>query len=123
MTMTRAQWLRGRPTMTRRDVAALLKVHQDSVSRLLSDGLGYAVLNWGGRGKLMIFDRGLVERWAFAYRCPRRPYCCCDPLLEDARNVAEHLLEERHGYGECEECFAPWLRLSPCADAGREKRA
>jgi len=63
--------LRG-GTLTRRQVADLLDLHQDSVTRALPDGLGAAVRTWGGRGKEMAFDRVLVLRWARASKCTTR---------------------------------------------------
>lgn len=105
-------------SMTRREVAEMLDLHQDSVSRRLADGLASAVLQWGGRGKEMAFSRTAVLRWWRASTCARdggRPCLPCRRVLEDTVAVAEHLLETRHGYGGCQECRTDWKVCQPCA--------
>ena len=108
-------------TIGRREVARRLGLtHQDSVSRLLGDGLLYAVVTRGGRGKLMRFDRGRVERWRLARECRRvggGPCPTCALILEDAAAVAEHLATARHAAGGCQECRATWGLAEPCAGA------
>lgn len=94
--------------MTRRDVAKLLGMHPDSVSRNLRDGLGSAVTEWGGRGKTMTFSRLMVLRWWRARTCTRRggrPCSDCSLVVEDSEVVAAHLIEKRHGVFDepCEE--------------------
>lgn len=104
-------------TATRRESARKLDRHPDSVTRLLPEGLGYAVLAWGGRGKEMTFDPALVERWRLARDCSlRRPDCSrCRVVLEDAEAVALHLIRWRHGHGGCAECRPPKALEQPCA--------
>ena len=108
--------------LSRRDVAELLDLHPDSVSRLLHDGLGYAVTEWGGRGAAMRFDRRLVDRWHSARDCHQGhgggPCNACALVLEDAQAVSEHLIAERHGHGQCPECTAPPRLASPCSYFG-----
>ena len=93
--------------MTRREVAAMLGMHADSVTRNLADGLGSAVLAWGGRGKTMTFSRLRVLRWWRAKTCTRnggRQCRDCWNALEECEALADHLIEKRHG---CEEtCIA-----------------
>lgn len=103
-------------TLTRRQVAAQLSVHADSVSRLLHSGLACAVATWGGNGKEMTFEPRMVARWRRARACSRRAagdVCmACSTAVEDCQLLAEHLLDERHGIGGCSECRAPWLTSS-----------
>ena len=89
--------------LTRREVAGLLGLHQDSVTRALPEGLGSAVVAWGGRSKVMRFSRLMVVRWDRARTCRRvggDPCIHCRLALEDAVAVAEHLLQVRHGAHE-----------------------
>lgn len=61
--------LRGGPHpwhATRREVAELLGVHADTLTRKLRDGLAAAVLEPGGQGAEMIFDLRLAYRWWLA---------------------------------------------------------
>lgn len=107
----------GDRALSRRDVALALELHQDSVSRRLSDGLGSAILRAGGQGKEMSFSWLLVSRWHLAITCRRGPdgHCrMCSLVLEDAMAVAEHLNGARHGYGGCEECSPPPNLCVPC---------
>jgi len=109
--------------LARRKVAELLGVHQDSVTRVLPEGLASAVITWGGRGKRMTFSRELVLRWHRARLCHRghsaRPCSKCSLVLEDAAVAAEHLLEARHGAHEiCDDpggCGWPGGMCRPCA--------
>jgi hypothetical protein len=94
-------------------VAERLRVHQDTVTRLLPDGLAAAVLEWGGRGKAMAFDSLLVDRWDHARNCRRRDgrkcSTCCT-VTEDCQITGEHLIAEQHGHGECEMCDSMTLK-------------
>jgi len=38
-------------------------------------------------------------------------------VLEDVMAIAEHLLEERHGFGACDECKPPGSLCQPCTAA------
>ena len=104
-------------TMTRREVADFVGVHVDTITRLLTEGLGCAVARWGGHSKRMAFSRDLVVRWNDARLCKRGPGggpCAkCTDVLEDCIYTAEHLMKARHGHGGCEECTAPWLLGKP----------
>jgi len=112
--------------ISRRDVAHLLDMHPDSVSRILHEGLSSAVLEWGGRGKTMTFSRVRVLRWWRARTCTRRggrPCSECAFVLEDCQAVGEHLMQARHGAEEsCEDdengparCYpADWRVCQPC---------
>ena len=103
--------------MTRPQVAQLLGLHADSVTRQLREGVGCALLKFGGHGKASVFSRLLVSRWAHAARCRRsngEPCYQCRLVVEDARAVAEHLLEAGHGYGHCTFCVASWNLCLPC---------
>lgn len=105
--------------ISRRELADLFSIHQDSVSRLLADGLACAVLAWGGRGLPMRFDLALALRFWKAMKCLRdggRPCEDCRGVLEDSKCVAEHLLEKRdHGHGGCRECRPPGRLCQPCS--------
>ena len=59
-------------SMTRRELAGLLGVHPDSISRNLAHGLGGAVLTWDERGRALTFDRLQAVRWWGAWRCPEK---------------------------------------------------
>lgn len=86
--------------LSRREVAEMLNLHPDSISRLLPEGLASAVTRWGGSGKSMIFSRMLVSRWQRARLCFRnqgRPCVECLIVTDDCQVGAEHLLEVRHG--------------------------
>lgn len=120
-------------TLTRREVARVLGVHQDSVSRLLGEGLAGAVLKWGGQGRNMVFSRALVLRWLYARDCRRGASggrCwLCRSVLEDCQVVGEHLQASHHGVFErCEdpECGAQAGFGLPCGlsslDLARELR-
>jgi hypothetical protein len=88
----------------------------------MKDGLGSAVVKWGGHGQLMAFSKFHVDRWAAAFRCTLSagsPCITCSGVLEDTRNVAEHLIEARHGVGDCGECRAPWLEIPHAKDVSR----
>jgi hypothetical protein len=88
-------------TLTRVQVANLMGVHRDTVSHLLSEGLGWAVLFWGGSSKPMRFSRPLTEFFQAAWSCRRDAgHRCgrCRCMLDDAKVVATHLIEARHGY-------------------------
>jgi hypothetical protein len=104
--------------ITRRALARLLDVHQDTLSRQLADGLGIAVVTWGGRGSELIFDQRLALRYWNASSCPRGGAggrCpICGVVLEDCVAVAEHLIEARHGYGGCELCRVDHAVIAPC---------
>lgn len=52
--------------VTRRELATLLKVHQDTISRKLADGLAAAVVKRGRHGEAMVFDLRLAYRWWLA---------------------------------------------------------
>ena len=108
-----------RRTISRRQAAALLGLeHQDSASRLLRDGLAYAIVERGGRGKTARFDAGRVERWQRARTCRRSsglPCADCSIVLEDARCVAAHVLAAGHAPGGCAECRAPGGLWEPCS--------
>ena len=106
--------------MTRREVAAMLGMHVDSVTRNLQDGLASAVLKWGGHGKRMTFSRLMVLRWWRAKTCTKDGgrYCTiCYWVLDDCLAVGEHLIEARHGVFEgCDEdCGYPGGIGQPCA--------
>jgi P27 family predicted phage terminase small subunit len=102
--------------LTRRQVADLLGVHQDSVSRLLADGLAYGVVRWGGRSHPMTFSRERVMRWHRARQCRQGRACeTCWFVLEDCQAVGEHLIQTRHGYGDCPECDCDWPLKQPCS--------
>jgi hypothetical protein len=111
----------GAPTLTRDQVARRLRLHADTVTSRLGDGLGSAVLAWGGRGRLMAFDAALVDRWAAAARCPAyggKRCTCCHTILEDCEAIAAHLIATRHGFGGCGECTAPSIpEQQPCERA------
>jgi hypothetical protein len=114
----------GRPfaaadRVTRRELARRLDVHQDTVSRVLPDGLADAVTGWGGRGKPMVFDWQRARRWALARACPdlaRLGYRCvaCRSVLEDCGTVGAHLLAVRHAAGGCPDCGCAWPVTMPC---------
>lgn len=105
-------------SMTRREVANILGVHQDSVSRLLPEGLAAAVIAWGGHGRPMQFSGDAMRRWDLARRCRRGPRDgpCegCKLVLEDCQAVGDHLLRSRHGYRGCRECRPPGRLVQPC---------
>jgi len=97
--------------VTRREVADMLNLHPDSISRALHDRLGVAVLEWGGAGKEMKFSAALVQSWNLARSCWSRdgqPCAICSLCLEDYAVVARHLIESRHGV------------LTGCADRDAE---
>ena len=105
--------------MTRRYVADMLDLHPDSVTRSLP-GLAAAVLVWGGRGKEMVLSRRGVMRYIDARDCRRdggRRCRKCSYVLEDVMAVAEHLVKERHGYKECDECRPVGDVCQPCTAA------
>ena len=107
-------------TMTRRELADVLLIHPDSVSRNLRTGLGAAVLSWGGRGEEQKFSKFHAIRWHKARACARRkrgaPCWRCDTVLDDCNATAEHLLKERHGVAGCSECRSTWELIQPCGD-------
>jgi hypothetical protein len=90
-----------RKTLSRREVATILRLHPDSVTRLLAGGLASAVLAWGGHGRLMVFSLALVMRWDFARTCTSGrsggPCATCRLVLEDCECTGQHLAEKRHG--------------------------
>ena len=89
--------------LTRRQVGQLLGKHPDSITRSLRDGLGSAVVAWGGSSRTMIFSKMLVQRWHNAKTCLQgngRPCLDCRCVLEDAEVTAGHLIDERHGVFE-----------------------
>jgi hypothetical protein len=101
----------------RRETAAMLGCHADTISDWLHEGLASAVLNWGGGGKPMVLSRSLVQRWHSARSCRRDgggPCFRCRQVLEDAGAVGEHLLKERHGYGAKPCCRITWGVCQPC---------
>ena len=110
--------LRKEDQISRRELAHLLGVHPDSVSRMLPDGLAVAVVEWGGRGKETLFDQPLALRFWNAKTCPiarSGGYCYfCRSALEDCKNVGEHLIEARHAYGGCSECRCTHEVTAPC---------
>ena len=104
--------------LTRRQLAGMLNLHPDSATRMLHEGLAAAVVEWGGRGKEMIFSRRLAMRFVNARDCRRdggRRCRKCRYAMEDIMAVAEHLLEERHGSGGCDECTEPPTPCMPCS--------
>ena len=107
-------------SLSRRQVADLLGLHPDSVTRALADGLASAVIKWGGSGKRMAFSQALVWRWERARSCHRnggRPCLECSIVREDAEVVALHLLEVRHGVLEScgRDCGYPGEICQPCS--------
>lgn len=96
-------------TLTRREVAVLLELHPDSITRLLSEGLASAVIRWGGRGKEMAFSRALVLRWDAARTCHNGaaggPCGACRLVLEDGSISGRHVQAAQHGVFE--RCKAP----------------
>ncbi len=52
--------------VTRRELAELLHVHVDTISRRLLEGLAAAVVHPGGRGEEQVFDLRLALRWWLA---------------------------------------------------------
>lgn len=108
--------------MSRREVADLLGIHPDSVSRNLHDGLASAVIAWGGRGKTMYFSRLRVLRWWRSKTCTAnagRPCRKCLDSLEECAALGEHLIAARHGADEtCVEddgvCGAAAMVRVPC---------
>jgi hypothetical protein len=108
-------------TLSRRELAKLLHIHPDSVSRNLTAGLACAVTRWDSRGRAMLFDRAQALRWAGAFRCPSKalswtPCRRCWTVMEDCAAVGEHLAEARHGYAGCVECGRgmDWQLGQPC---------
>ena len=117
--ITKAQALHTK--VSRRELANVFRMHQDTATRLLADGLGSAVLTWGGRGKQMVFSYALAERFEFARLCDAGPTggrCGrCRTVLEDARYVAAHLIQARHGiFAPCTDpdCEPPTQFSAPC---------
>jgi hypothetical protein len=113
-------------TLTRRELAGVLNVHVDSISRNLGYGLACAVTKWDARGRAMRFDRAQATRWAGAWRCASkalngRPCRQCWLTMEDCEAVGEHLTEERHGYAACGECGRGrgWQLVQPCHQSTR----
>ena len=115
-------------TITRREAATLLRLHPDSVSRALADGLLFAVTSRGGRGKTMRLDRQRVLDWQAARACRRgrggRRCLACSVLLDVSEFSVEHIEDEGHLLGQCDECSPPstglirphderWLRSAP----------
>jgi hypothetical protein len=101
----------------RRELAEQLELHQDSLSRLMPDGLASAVIAWGGAGKPMTFSVEHALRFHRAYSCTRDrggPCAQCRRVLEDCRNIAEHLIDARHAFGGCALCRTPWPLVQPC---------
>jgi hypothetical protein len=102
--------------ISRRDVAKLAGLHQDSISRLLVDGLAGAVIEWGGHGREMRFSKQLVGHWLKARACRRRGERGCRECLLKLENFeasGEHLLDVRHGAHEScgtgdDECGYGW---------------
>ena len=114
--------MRAEDRIGRRSLAKLLRLHPDSVTRLLSDGLAVAVIEWGGRGKEMVFDRALALRFWNASTCRAwsgRPCWYCRSTIEDCRNTGEHLKADRHGYGQCPECHWDQPTCGPCRGIDR----
>ena len=108
------------PTYSRQQVADLMKIHPDSVTRHLRAGLASAVLVWGGHSKPMIFSTALTLRWYGAWKCltPAGRRCHeCWGVFEDCQAVGAHLLETRHGTlvacGD-EDCVMPSRLGVPC---------
>lgn len=104
--------------LSRRGVARLLSITPDSVSRLVPEGLGYAVTARRGRGGALTFDVALVTRWWRLRACQRAgggPCQSCRLALEDALAVTEHLAAAGHCHGACPECRAPGGLIEPCA--------
>lgn len=95
--------------ISRFQVAQLLNIHEDTVTRSLRDGLGSAVIEWGGAGKSMVFAEALVLRWRHAKNCRRANCVECEITIEDCKVIANHLAGTQHGWAGCEECSAPWL--------------
>lgn len=105
--------------VSRRDVAEMLNLHVDSVSRCLHEGLSSAVVVWGGSGREMQFDKALVQRWEFARTCRRDsggPCAQCRRVLEDCKCAGDHLLDARHGIHEsCNpDTCGQWRFCLPC---------
>jgi hypothetical protein len=107
--------------MSRRDLAAALGVHPDTVSRNVHFGLAGAVIVWGGRGKQTMFSFRQARRWHRAWQCRQRNegHACrlCRNALFDCESVGEHLLAARQGLGSCRECRASWPLVQPCSAA------
>lgn len=98
----------------RKSVAAFMRVHPDSVTRLLSSGLASAVLKWGGHGLEMVFSTMLVARWWGAKTCRRGGCLECRSVLEDCQNAGDHYQEARHGvFGVCPGQVSPDDDCSP----------
>ena len=121
--ITKAQALNIK--LTRRELAKAYRVHADTITRLMADGLASAVLVWGGRGKLTVFSNALADRFEFARRCDAGASggrCArCRLVLEDAKYVAEHLMQARHGiFDPCTQpdpegdCHPPTRFSAPC---------
>lgn len=103
--------------ISRRALAKLLNVHQDTLSRLMPDGLASAVVKWGGHGAPMVFSKQLALRFFNAKDCTAlsgRPCPTCRNVQDDARYMAEHLMQGGHGYRGCEECQPPPRLCQPC---------
>lgn len=88
--------------VTRRQLADHVGMHQDSLSRLLSAGLGAAVVEWGGRGQEQRFSLWMALRFLLAHRCRSSGRICssCTWVLADSEALAAHLLDARHGVFE-----------------------
>ena len=86
-------------TMTRREAAKAVGVHQDTLSRLLNGVLAAAVLERKGRGGALVLSRPAIEVYAAVMK-ERRPL---DPQHERARrdaasaDMAEHRLSVARG--------------------------
>ena len=106
--------------LTRRELAEMLDLHPDSITRRLRDGLASAVSVWGGRGKEMYFSRRATIRWNDAKDCRRdggQRCRQCTRVLEDVMAIAEHLIDEKHGFGGGDDCTYPGDQCQPCTAA------
>jgi hypothetical protein len=103
-------------SISRRALAERFGVHPDSLSRLMSAGLAIAIAEWGGRGKEQLFSFERAERFMRAWRCRQQRQQCWywSRVLEDCQAVAEHLITQRHVYGECRDCTPPPRLCQPC---------
>ena len=120
--MARTRRLAEADGITRREAAQLLGLHPDSITRLLPEGLGAAVVAWGGHGREMTFSRLLVTRWQAARICLATGRGCnaCDLAMFCMVADAEHQTAKRHGVGGCADCWVPWPPgAACCAEEGR----
>src|SRR5688500_13969651 len=110
--------------ISRRHLAKLLAIHPDSLSRMLREGPGCAIVMHGGPGREMLLSGWHADRWHKAQTCRRgndeRPCPACRIVLEDCVAIAEHLVVTGHGVGGCEYCDVRWGLCMPCSRFGSE---